>query len=247
MTSSTRLTTAQYRELWMQDLERFVLAQTGNDASAVPTCPEWSVADLADHLAGVYEHKILLLETGKFPSRVHTAAFHEARRSDPDRLHHAATELVAALSAHADHDPAPTFMAEDQTIGFWWRRMALETAVHRTDAEMASGSRTPVDAALAVDGIDELLWFATAPWSTVGDRSTWVGQRILVDAGVTTWMVTLDTEGIEVDHGGGACDAAIAGAPDALLQWAAGRWEDGLVRSGDGAALELLEAHLRGF
>jgi MDMPI C-terminal domain/Mycothiol maleylpyruvate isomerase N-terminal domain len=39
----------------------------------------------------------------------------------------------------------------DQTAGFWRRRMAQETVVHRVDAESAHGRASPVPAALAAE------------------------------------------------------------------------------------------------
>jgi hypothetical protein len=46
----------------------------------------------------------------------------------------------------------------DQTVGFWIRRMAQETVVHRVDAELAAEvapGAIPDD--IALDGIDEFL------------------------------------------------------------------------------------------
>ena len=45
----------------------------------------------------------------------------------------------------------------DQTVGFWYRRMALETVVHRVDVETGFGVPRAVNAELAVDGIDEVV------------------------------------------------------------------------------------------
>jgi uncharacterized protein (TIGR03083 family) len=44
-----------------------------------------------------------------------------------------------------------------QTVGWWCRRQAQETAVHRYDVEAAAGSAGPIDAQLAADGVDEFL------------------------------------------------------------------------------------------
>ena len=44
-----------------------------------------------------------------------------------------------------------------QTSGFWARRMAVETAVHRYDAQLAAGDPQPVERMLAADGVDEYL------------------------------------------------------------------------------------------
>lgn len=49
------------------------------------------------------------------------------------------------------------FGIEPPIPGFYHRRMAQEIAVHRWDAEAAVGTTTPIDTALAVDGIDEFL------------------------------------------------------------------------------------------
>ncbi len=247
MTISTRLTAAQYRALWTRDLERCIAVGEDHLEALVPTCPGWTVADLVDHLAGVYEHKILLLEMGKFPSRADTAAFQEPRRADPERLGRAARELMESLERREVDEVAPTFMSDDQTVGFWWRRMALETAVHRTDAERAVGERTPVDAALADDGIDELLWFATAPWSTSGDRSKWSGQTITVATGAAQWRITLGSDGLGVGTETTPSQASVGGSADALLQWAAGRSGEVLERRGDLDTVALLEAQLQGF
>lgn len=245
-TEHRRRSTAAYRLAWEENLNRLVEVSEGAGDRVVPTCPAWTVADLCEHVACVYEHKTLLLAVGKFPSRADAAAFHEVRQAAPDRLRRAAGELVGALGHFDDDDFAPTFMAENQTVGFWWRRMALETAVHRTDAELAVGARTPIDEALAVDGIDELLWFASAPWANRADRSAWAGQRITVDAGGARWTVTLDPEGLVVAPGGDG-STVVRGGANALLQWVAGRDAPAVTAEGDLAAVELLRAQLEGF
>jgi uncharacterized protein (TIGR03083 family) len=44
------------------------------------------------------------------------------------------------------------------TVRFWARRAAQELAVHRWDFENAVGDPSPIDPALAMDGIDEFLF-----------------------------------------------------------------------------------------
>ena len=48
-------------------------------------------------------------------------------------------------------------MVRDQSIGFIRRRQAHEALIHRVDAEMAAGRKSPVDRDLAADGVDEIL------------------------------------------------------------------------------------------
>jgi uncharacterized protein (TIGR03083 family) len=54
--------------------------------------------------------------------------------------------------------PAWSFVwSSGQNVGWWQRRQAQETAVHRYDVEAAAGSAQPLDAHLAADGVDEFL------------------------------------------------------------------------------------------
>jgi uncharacterized protein (TIGR03083 family) len=77
-----------------------------------------------------------------------TAWFSEKRES-----------LLDALSTHGEHEPAWVFVSSSpQVVGWWARRQALETSVHRFDLEAASGrDPAPVEAELAVTGVDEFL------------------------------------------------------------------------------------------
>ena len=53
--------------------------------------------------------------------------------------------------------PAWNSMPQAKRAGFWHRRMAHETAIHRWDAQMAIGRGEPIEARLAADGVAEVL------------------------------------------------------------------------------------------
>src|SRR5205085_7086477 len=79
--------------------------------------------------------------------------------------------LLDEFGARKPEDPAVSWYAPDQTVGFWIRRMAQETVIHRIDAELGTGQPVaPVPADLAVDGIDELLKifvaYSVAEWAS---------------------------------------------------------------------------------
>ena len=61
-------------------------------------------------------------------------------------------KLLSELAAHRPSDHTWTWWEPDQTVGFWYRRMALETVVHRVDIEAQFGPLSAIDPALAVDG-----------------------------------------------------------------------------------------------
>jgi uncharacterized protein (TIGR03083 family) len=152
----TRLSSSRYLDLLHQEGERLLLAAEGAMDRPVPACEGWAVRDVVEHVGMVYGHKIAALELGRRPEPG------EWQGPEPgiDEIawcHGLLHRLASDLSRVPADSPAWTWWEPDQTAGFWQRRMAQETAVHRADVESASGAVTPIDADLAVDGIDELL------------------------------------------------------------------------------------------
>ncbi len=131
--------------------------------TAVPSCPGWQVRDLLRHQGYVHSWATRfvgeqLASPGPRVTEAEVLAMDPP--SDADLLAwfrdgHAA--LVAALSG-ADPDVSCwTFLAAPSPLAFWARRQAHETAIHRTDAELAAGALTPFGTQFAADGIDELI------------------------------------------------------------------------------------------
>ena len=52
------------------------------------------------------------------------------------------------------------------------RRQAHEALIHRIDAELTAGDRTPMDTDLSADGVDEALHFMDAGLRSWGASST---------------------------------------------------------------------------
>ena len=90
--------------------------------------------------------------------------------------------------------------------------MSQETAVHRWDAQVAAGAAEPIEAGLAVDGVDEFLEFfraeTTALTGTVHLHAT--------DA-EGEWLIALADGAITVERGHAKGDAAVRGAASDLL------------------------------
>jgi uncharacterized protein (TIGR03083 family) len=209
----------------------------------VPSCPGWTVRDLVSHVAEVFEHKIACTELGGAPDP--WPPEWPADRDPIEWLRDAHERLVGMFERSDPITPSATWWPADQTVGFWARRMALETAVHRTDAESAAGRPTPVDADLAVDGVDEILVVMLAgDWSDEPDDSL-EGQVVLITSGGRTWRIVLDRESVMITEDGIAADATIGGDPSDVLLWLWGRAPDEqVIRSGDEEALRLLRSRL---
>ena len=121
--------------------------------SAVPTCPGWSVVDLAEHLGMIHRWSASTVLSGQ-PNKQP-----DVRLAEPLAEWYAsqATALLAALAAVEDDEPAPNFTRTNQTARFWKRRQAHETVVHCVDLARATGTGFGVTAEIGADGIDEVL------------------------------------------------------------------------------------------
>jgi len=153
--------------------------------------------------------------------------------------------LLDMFEANEASSRSATWWPADQTVGFWARRMAHETAVHRVDAELARGAATPVDASLAADGVDEILHIMLAgDWSEDADDAM-TGQRVAIETGGRAWQVVLDREAMTVLDGDGTADATLSGSPSDVLLWLWGREPDDRVEmSGDQEAHRLMRTRL---
>jgi uncharacterized protein (TIGR03083 family) len=229
--------TARYRECLDTDFRRMREVAARDLTRRVPSCPDWDVAELVRHTSAVYLHKVMGMEGGAEPDEWPPPGINE---EEPIALFDRA---YAALGAQFDRrDPADatgTWYDPDQTVGFWIRRMAQETVIHRVDAELALGEPiAPIPDDLAVDGIDEVLVtflsFASVKWASEFpglDRTD--GRSVRVEAGTAAWNVRLTPEGIVVGEANGA-DAGITGTPHEVLLWLWRRTdEDAVSTSGD--------------
>jgi uncharacterized protein (TIGR03083 family) len=159
----------------------------------VPSCPAWTAGDLLWHLAEVQWFWGEIVRSG---------ARSPDEYAEPDRPgDHAALEaffriasggLLAALAAADAATPAWTWSA-DQTVGFIRRRQAHEALIHRVDAELTSGRRTPLDPLLSTDGVDEALrvMYGGCPeWATFAPDDARSLRLTTTDTG-RSWLVTM--------------------------------------------------------
>ena len=109
------------------------------------------------------------------------------------------------------------------TVGFWQRRQAHETAMHRVDAQLAAGEVATIDGALAADGIDE--WFTivgNTPW-----RSPPTGEGESLHFHCTDvegeWLLRLLPDRFDVERIHAKGGVAARGTASDLLCWLQGR------------------------
>lgn len=228
----------------------------------VPTCPDWDADDLLWHLAKVQwfwasvvrlrlleELDVEQLEAQRPPDRAGVRAFFEQASSD----------LLVALT-EASPDDAAWSWTSDRTVGFIRRRQAHEALIHRLDAELTVGRRTPMDPLLCADGVDEALRVLYGGQPSWGRFTSVDAQTVAVVATDTeaSWLVTLGRftgvgpDGAAVDEpdlrvatttGSAEAAATVGGAAADLDCWLWHRPSVGtLERAGDVSVLDTLES-----
>ncbi|WP_431783760.1 maleylpyruvate isomerase family mycothiol-dependent enzyme [Streptomyces chumphonensis] len=193
--------------------------RAGWDAT-VPTCPGWRVRDLVVHQGHVHRWAAdTVAERRAAPVPRSSDDVPDATLARWYREGHA--RLLDTLSGAPEDVECWTFLSGSPTpLAFWARRQAHETAIHRVDAELAAGMERPeVDAALAADGIDELLaGLLTRERSRLRAEKPCVLRVRTRDAGAgRTWTVRITSAVPAVTEGGqGRADCTVSG-PASLL------------------------------
>jgi uncharacterized protein (TIGR03083 family) len=204
----------------------------------IPTCPDWTLRELAVHVGRAHRWAAQITATrsssfvefrtlpdGRFPAEPLAQA---------DWLAAGAQRAVAAIH-EAGGDPVWAFGAL-APASFWGRRMSHETMVHAADAALAAGLEPGLPAGLAADAIDEWLTVLMPPPPGQADpRAQVLGAGVALHVRTTDvtgpgpgeWVIRHGTGGINViglagsggtgagGHAGG--DVVLAGPAGAVL------------------------------
>ncbi len=211
----------------------------------IPVCPGWDVRQVVAHLATVYDHKVMAIRLGRRPEQGEWVTDEPFPKSTVEWFEDEHAKVLAELAAHEPTDPAWTWWEPDQTVGFWYRRMALETVVHRVDVETQFGPHSAIDEALAVDGIDEVLTIMLGGEDEAAAEVPGTGT-VNVVAGESWWSVRLeDTRTVVESAAHPSPDAELTGDAGELFLYLWGRAPiDTLARTGDESRIALMRAQL---
>jgi uncharacterized protein (TIGR03083 family) len=180
----------------------------GDTGAQVPTCPDWTLLDLAKHVGGVMGFWSHALAEGM--GRPKPEILEEPGPAPTMWLTTIASALVGELKAATGDTKVWTWDPSDQSAGFVARRMAHETAIHRFDAQMAIGKPQPVDSALAADGIEEIFAMCAAAPDRMGQGE---GQTLhLHSAEGNEWLIAMNPDGLVVTREHAKGDLALKGA-----------------------------------
>lgn len=125
--------------------------------TAVPTCGDWTLAELISHLAEVQGFWAHIISNRPAGPDTYAAPARPLADQLPDLLDASCHALVSALR---DADPADTAWSwsDDHTVAFSIRRQTHEAIVHHVDGVLAIGAQLPdLEPSVAADGVDELV------------------------------------------------------------------------------------------
>ncbi len=204
-----------------REVDRFADALAdADDATWVPSCPEWSVRDLTRHLGTVHRWAQELVRV-RATERISLAGFADTgTAADGDWLRSGGRSLSQTLRA-ANPDESMWAWGADQHVRFWARRQLHETLVHRIDLELALGVTSSVEPAIALDAVDEFLGNLKSDRDIkVRARSTSAnGERLQfrTSDSSTLWNVALSVDGHELIDELSDPDAVLIAEPGELL------------------------------
>jgi uncharacterized protein (TIGR03083 family) len=219
--------------------------------SVIPGCPGLTLGETARHVGSQYRMLRQWLADGRKPGEWQRTPAPDEDLGD--YIRDGALPLLAELAAHPPDEPCPTWWPEEGNYGFWRRRMAHESTVHRHDVQGAAGLvPAPIPDDVALDGIDEILtlWFLhkLAVLGVSGTRD----QTVSIQAGGLEWLTRAGAEHTytirpgEPSDGRGSPDATVSGSPAQIYLWLWGRLPDRILeRDGNFDAIAQLWALLR--
>ncbi len=205
----------------------------------VPTCPEWTLLDLVQHLGKGHRRGAATVAAGPAdapPAETASEGAPAAPREREALLAWSAESTEQLLSALRESGP-------DRGCWTWWggsqspqtcgavaRHQLQEVAVHTYDAQITLGAAQPLPDEAALDGVDEFLSTCCA------GTDAWPHEPSAVDYHATegrSWRLWLFADGARTTH---------ARTPGTMPATAAGQDPDVADASLRGTASELVLA-----
>ena len=133
------------------------VARAHDLSTPVPNLGRWKIKDVVAHLGGVHEWANRILTTRSMDG----PGFRKSKLTGDelcDWFDGGAATLVETIRGIGADEECPNFNpGSPSAAGWWFRRQLHETVVHRWDVEAAADDTTPIEPAVAADGVDEFL------------------------------------------------------------------------------------------
>jgi len=218
------------------DARALAAAASSDPGAAIVRYPGWTQLDLLVHTGSVHRRTIELVRTRSLERLGRVFPPDEEWSTVLPWFEEGALEM-ADLLEHTDPRTPVWAFGPDHSVGSWRVRMALETTVHRWDAERATGTPDPIDARLAERGISEfgMMWAGSIPTDGL------VGSLSLRGTdGEHGWVMDVVDGVARLASGPADAEVVVAGTASNLYLWLLGRVPlEVLEITGDPAAWDL--------
>lgn len=178
---------------------RTVVASAPSLDVPVPSCPGWTLADLAQHIGQGRRKWARIVAAGPADGPVQvTDTLPEGREAVTAWLAEGTRLLLDSLRAAGPEGACWTWWADSQSPQNAWsvaRHQLQELAVHTYDAQLALGKEEPLDSRIAVDGVHEFLTTCCATSSPWPHEPATLDFRTLEGE---AWRLVLSGEGARV-------------------------------------------------
>ncbi|GAA2571820.1 maleylpyruvate isomerase family mycothiol-dependent enzyme [Winogradskya consettensis] len=185
------------------DAFRATIAAAPSLDVVVPTCPEWTLFDLAEHIGTGRRSWAATVAAGPAETKADLPPdTPEAPRDDREALltwlADSTQELVDALRKAGPDSTCWNWWADSQsppTTGAVARHQLQQFVVHTYDAQLTIGTPQPLPTAAAFDGVDEFNL------TCVATTTPWPHAPATLDFHATegrTWRVHLSTAGARI-------------------------------------------------
>jgi uncharacterized protein (TIGR03083 family) len=123
----------------------------------VPTCPGWDVRALSAHIGTTWGWSGQIVRERRQEPAPYDMPSNLGDDEVQPYLENGLETLLDALGCCPPETEVWGFGPRPRTAAFWRRRQAMETVVHRVDAELAVGEPPRVEAVVAVAGLGEMV------------------------------------------------------------------------------------------
>jgi uncharacterized protein (TIGR03083 family) len=211
------------------DARSLLEAGQGDWSMPVPQCPEWDAAGLVRHMGGIFRWMAATVTTGQRVSFDAPGPAPEDPVDLPSWYLAALPRTLEVLGSADPNSPTWTFSPTgDRRVWWWCRRLAVEVAIHRWDAEQARSvtggpAPGPVDPVVATAGVEEfVVEFLPGLLAREGVAGLTGTLHLHATDGPTEWWIDLGEPGsARPEHA--KADTAVRGTRSNLLLWLNGR------------------------
>ncbi|WP_086664474.1 maleylpyruvate isomerase family mycothiol-dependent enzyme [Lentzea kentuckyensis] len=215
---------------------RAAIAAASSLDAKVPTCPEWTLADLAWHIGERRQIWAATVAAGPADAKAtpEITPMPQEREALLAWLADSAQQLLDALTEAGPDRECWVGWPDSQsarTTGAVARRQIHEVAMHTYDAQLAIGAPRPLPAEVAVDGVEEFLFTCNAT------PFPWPHEPAVVEYHVAEglfWQLRLDGEGARAARldAPGECDVWASGTASDVVLFMYGRHDLDALKSG---------------